>query len=154
MSATQRFRLTAPSATELQEQACLFQWAAVSARADPRLAMLFAVPNGTAASSMAEAVRAKKAGRKRGVPDVFLPVRSGCGRYSGLFVELKRKGGRRSDLSEEQAWWLDRLAGQGYKASVAFGWGHAARTIADYLKTPQNPTQEVLEASGQGGESG
>lgn len=125
------FRLNATTPLEASEQAALFQWATVMSRQEARLKWLFAIPNGTSASSPAEAVKAKRTGRKKGVPDLFLPVPS-LG-YHGLFVELKRRNGRLSDLSDEQEMWIKTLTEQGYKTAVCFGWEDAAQTISIYL---------------------
>jgi len=128
---TARFRLTATTPLEASEQAALFQWSKVMSLKDARLRWLFSIPNGTAASSPAEAVKAKRTGRKKGVPDLFLPVPSR--EYHGLFVELKRRNGRMSDLSDEQEMWIRMLTEQGYKTAVCFGWEDAAKTISIYL---------------------
>ena len=129
---TARFRLTATTPLESSEQAALFQWAKVMSLKDSRLRWLFAIPNGTAASSPAEAAKAKRTGRKKGVPDLFLPVPSR--EYHGLFVELKRRNGRLSDLSDDQKLWIQTLDEQGYKTAVCFGWEDAAQTISIYLR--------------------
>ena len=125
------FKLTSPRALESAEQAALFAYAGMQARNDDRWGMLFAVPNGTAASSMAEAMKAKREGRKKGVPDVFLPVAAGG--WHGLFLEMKRQCGVPSDLSDEQQDWLARLNTAGYRAVVAFGWEDAVAQIQGYL---------------------
>jgi len=130
------FKLAAPRALERDEQAALFKWAAAKAQQDARWSLLFAIPNGTSASSMAEAVKAKKTGRRKGVPDMFLPIPAFAANGDikhGLFIELKRRDGRTSDLSPEQRIWLAALDYQGYLASVAFGWEHAATMIETYL---------------------
>jgi hypothetical protein len=126
------FRLRSRVPSEASEQEALFAWARMAARKDARLELLFAVPNGTSASSIAEAMKAKRTGRKRGVPDVCLPVAS-QGKH-GLFLELKRRDGSASDLSDAQGGWLDRLDAQGYRALVCFGWEHAQREIEHYLR--------------------
>jgi hypothetical protein len=115
----------------VDEQAAVFQHAALRARTDPRWGLLFAIPNGKAASSIREAVNAKRTGLKRGVPDMFLPVP--VGEWHGLFVELKRANGVKSDLKPEQVDWLQRLQNAGYQTAVAFGWKEAAAEIAGYL---------------------
>jgi len=127
------FRLKASSPLESSEQAAVFQHAALRARDDPRWGMLFAIPNGKAASSIREAVNAKRTGLKRGVPDMFLPWPAGG--WHGLFVELKRADGTKSDLKPEQADWLRRLQDAGYQTVVAFGWKEAVAEIAGYLET-------------------
>jgi hypothetical protein len=132
MSKAKPFKLTAPRALEHQEQAALFQWAAVQAQRDPRWALLFAIPNGTSASSVVAAVNAKRTGLRKGVPDMFLPIPAG-GKH-GLFIELKRRDGKYSDVKMEQRVWLASLDYQGYQASVAYGWEHAAAMMTTYLE--------------------
>lgn len=130
--ASKPFRLTAPRAMEHQEQAALFQWAAVEARRDPRLLLLNASQNGLRASSIQQAAQAKKCGMKKGFPDVFLPVAARG--WNGLFIEMKRKDGVASDVSPEQRQWLADLTAQGYRAVVCFGWESAVKTIGEYLR--------------------
>lgn len=128
------FALKPSSPLESAEQAALFEHAKSREAKDPRWRLLFAIPNGTAASSIHQAVLAKKTGAKKGVPDMFLPVPMPP--WHGLFVELKRVGGVASDISKEQAAWLADLQEQGYQTVVAFGWKCAAGEIEYYL----NPT--------------
>jgi hypothetical protein len=125
------FRLKPPRPLEVDEQAAVFQHAALKARTDQRWGMLFSIPNGKAASSIREAVNAKRTGLKRGVPDMFLPWPAGG--WHGLFVELKRADGTRSDLKPEQVSWLVKLQAAGYQTAVAFGWKEAVAEIAGYL---------------------
>lgn len=115
--------------TEEQEQAAVFQWAALKQGQFPELALLFHIPNG-GLRSKPEAVRFKRAGVKAGVPDLFLPVARG--RSHGLFVEMKRKKGGR--VSEEQTAWIDALGAQKYMCVVAHGAEEACCFIQDYLK--------------------
>jgi hypothetical protein len=129
------FRLTARRPLEHEEQTALFQWVKIEARRDPRLELLHAIPNGMAVSSIAEASRAKRAGRKAGVPDLCLPVPSNG--YHGLYIELKRTGGTPCDVRPEQSRWLAALNGHGYRAVVAYGWEEAVGEIQNYLKGGQ-----------------
>lgn len=126
------FRLKSPVPLEHQEQAALFSWARVAERTHPELKFLHSSQNGMAATSIQEALRAKKAGMKPGVPDIFLPVPRGG--YHGLFIELKRKTGTTSDLSSEQKRWLDAMNGHGYRAVMCAGWEAARAVIEEYLK--------------------
>lgn len=128
---TKPFKLTAPRALEHQEQAALFQWAAIEARRDPRLLLLNASQNGLRASSIQQAVLAKKCGMKKGFPDVFLSVAANG--WHGLFIEMKRKGGVPSDISDEQRGWIIALLEQRYWAVVCFGWEQAVAQIEMYL---------------------
>jgi hypothetical protein len=125
------FRLTAPNASEREEQAALFRYAAIQARRDDRWAFLNSSQNGLQAASIQQAARAKAGGMKKGYPDVFLPVASGG--WHGLFIEMKRKNGVPSDVSPEQHEWLWRLLEQNYQAVVCFGWEQAVKQIHDYL---------------------
>ena len=97
---------------------------------EPRLALLNSSQNGLRVS-IRTAIKAKAGGMRRGFPDVFLPVP--CNGQHGLFLEMKRKGGRPSDLSPDQRQWLAALREQGYAAQVAFGWEEAVRIILAYL---------------------
>jgi len=125
------FKLTAPHVLERVEQEALFAWAAVMAPKEPRLRLLNASLNGVRLA-LHQAVMAKKGGMKKGYPDVHLPV--AYGGYHGLFIEMKRKDGKPSDVSREQRAWLADLSEQGYQTAVCFGWEEAARLIAGYLE--------------------
>ena len=80
--------------------------------------------------TIGQAVKAKKAGNVKGYPDVNLPVRRG--KYSGLYVELKRvKGGR---IEPEQQEWREHLISQGYQHHFCKGADAAWKVILEYLK--------------------
>lgn len=117
-----------PEAKEAQTQVAIFQWVAVMTGRYPELELLFHVPNG-GSRNFYEAINLKRQGVKPGVPDMILPVPKG--KYHGLFLELKRLGGRKP--SEDQARWIEKLTEQGYKAVVAFGFDEAIETIKSYL---------------------
>ena len=139
MSYTPRYgppKLPAPTVpTESEEQRALFEWAELYAGQYPELALLFHVPNG-GARYKATAGRMKAEGVKSGVPDICLPVARG--KYHGLFVEMKRTGGGKASLAQED--WLDRLNQQGYAAMICHGWQEAAEVIRLYLDKKQTPT--------------
>lgn len=126
----------AQSGTESGHQKSLFAWAAIEAKTDPRLSLMFAIPNGgkrdagTAARMKAEGVRA-------GVPDIFLPapvVRINHGDNSalwhGLFIEMKVGKGK---LSDEQKEWMFAFDQQGYKCETCYSWLEAREAINNYL---------------------
>ncbi|MGN6205965.1 VRR-NUC domain-containing protein [Humibacter sp.] len=124
--------------TEHQEQSLLFQWIALETPRHPELGLCFAVPNfagfhGSQVARMRSGSRAKAEGRKKGVPDICLPVPRGA--FHGLFIELKAKGGR---PSPEQRQWLQALREQGYAAHLCVGWDDARQTITDYLALPSH----------------
>jgi len=123
--------------SEHDEQAVLTTWAAVKARSVPELALLHAIPNGAklpwrknakGQRYSPEAMRLKEEGLKPGVPDLCLPVaRNG---YHGLYIELKFRSNK---PSQEQEWWLDRLAEQGFLAIACWGFEEAREAISEYL---------------------
>lgn len=114
------------SGTEAGHQAALFCWAASSGI--PELKWLFHIPNG-GSRHIAEATKLKAMGVKRGVPDIFLPVRAKS--FIGLWIELKKP--IKGIVSNEQDEWLDYLAKQGYATRVCFGWMEARDCLLEYL---------------------
>ena len=113
---------------EHAEQVALVTWAKFESGRVPELALLFAIPNaGKRSKGAGGKLRAE--GMKAGVPDLCLPVPSG--KFHGLFIELKAKGGRPTG---EQVEWLRALTAQGYYASICVGWEDAKRTIENYLR--------------------
>jgi len=111
--------------TEHEEQALVIKWFDLAYK-DFR-GRLYANPNG-GKRHVVTAVKLKKEGARKGIPDLSLPVsRHG---FHGLYIELKAKGGR---LSTEQADWLHFLSEQGYLAVLCVGFDAAKKTIEDYL---------------------
>ena len=113
--------------TEAQEQATLIKWSMAVREQYPELKLLYHIPNGGARDSI-EGKHLKAQGVKKGVPDLHLPVPRG--NAHGLYIELKKKGGR---VSPEQLWWMEELLKQGYEASICYGWQEASETIRRYL---------------------
>lgn len=97
------------------------------AHAVPDLIDLFAVPNGGKRDPVT-AARLKAEGVKAGVSDVCLPVP--VGGYHGLFIELKKLGGR---TEADQIAFMARCNKRGYKAVKCVGWKEAKKVIEDYL---------------------
>lgn len=94
----------------------------------PELALLYHIENERQCSPQ-QAARRKRMGVKRGVPDLCLPAaRHG---YKGLYIELKKPGGR---VSDEQKWWIGRLTGEGYFATASYGWEQAKAVLEWYLE--------------------
>jgi len=86
--------------------------------------ILFSATVGGVRLSIGAAQKMKKAGYRRGVPDVlFFEPRQG---YNGLCIEVKKKGGR---PSKDQLRWKDDLLARGYFAVVATG----LRECLDYF---------------------
>src|SRR5579863_3136530 len=102
---------------ESQEQKALFDWAQYHPICRD---FLIHIPNGGYRNPR-EAANLKKQGVKRGVSDIFLayPIWDSQGmHYAGLWIELKRKGGK---LTVEQDAWLSMMSDQGYWAVVCYG---------------------------------
>jgi len=114
--------------TEHQEQVALFQWAALEGRFDQRLHLMFAIPNGGHRHPVV-AAKLKAEGVQSGVPDIFLPVPANG--YHGLWIELKRIGGKPTD---NQLGWKVALEKQGYAAHICEGMEYAISVIRDYLR--------------------
>lgn len=114
--------------TEAQEQAAIFRWASMQRCKYPELDLLYHIPNEGKRNATTGA-NLKRQGLKKGVPDMCLPVARG-GKH-GLYIELKRRGGR---VSPEQAWWIKGLNSVGYSACVCYGAVEAIETICKYLK--------------------
>lgn len=131
--------VTLPVPTEHEEQVALFQWAALNEWHEPRLELLYAIPNG-GARHPAVAAKLKAEGVKPGVSDVCLPVAGGG--YHGLYIELKRlKGGA---VTPEQTRWNQLLLRQGYRAVVCRGWVVAACAICEHLdRADMAPPEEL-----------
>lgn len=118
-----------PVPSEHQEQAALFQWAALATGKYPELELLYAVPNGGERDERVGA-RLKAEGVKAGVPDVVLPVaRQGC---HALYIEMKRTSGGRT--SPEQLRWFARLVAHGNLVVECKGAYEAIAVIEEYLR--------------------
>lgn len=116
------------TATEHQEQAALFERVELEGRKYPELELLFAIPNGGLRDKRV-AAKLKAEGVKPGVPDLCLPVARG--RYHGLFIEMKAKGGT---VTPEQVQWTSKLTLQGYFAMICVGQDDAWSVLTSYLE--------------------
>lgn len=115
--------------TESDEQIALFRWAAYETNAHPELSMLYHIPNERRCTAR-QGARMNAEGRRKGVPDICLPVPKGG--FHGLYIELKRtKGGT---VSEDQRGWIKALQRCGYRAEVCRGWEPAMNVILEYLE--------------------
>lgn len=116
-----------PRKSEHDEQAALFQWAALASRQHPELDLLFAIPNG-GKRNIVVAKKLKAEGQKAGVPDLLLPVaRHG---HHGLFIEMKVQGNK---LTELQMKWVEALKKQNYVVAVCYGFDEARVILINYL---------------------
>jgi hypothetical protein len=120
---------------EYDEQVKVFQWAEAAQAEFPALKYLIGSINGVKIS-IGSAVKMKKAGLKRGYPDLSLdlPRSSNLGhllKFHGLRIELKRRSGGK--VSPEQADWLGWLQCNDYRAVVCYGSDQAIQEIKNYL---------------------
>ena len=95
--------------------------------------VFYHVPNGGKRNWL-EAVKLKRMGVKSGVPDLCIPMARKS--YHGLYIELKRKTG--GSLSDNQKYWLEELARQGYDTFVACGADELIEYVKNYLGESTN----------------
>lgn len=113
---------------EYYEQCAVIEWADRQACKYPELELLTASLAGIRLT-IGQAVKAKRGGMKKDMPDLHLPVaRNG---YHALFIELKEpKKGR---VRPGQKAMMKRLNDEGNLALPAFGATQAIEIIRDYL---------------------
>ena len=112
--------------TEEAEQTALVLW---FERQFPKHAKLMVhIPNGQNVG-LVRGYRLKKSGLRKGFPDLALLVPRGA--YAGLFIEFKTKKGR---PTAEQREYVEALKGQGYMATVCYGFEEARSFIESYMK--------------------
>jgi len=121
--------------SEFQEQCEVFEWARnpLVLKKYPMLELMFAINNGLKLS-IGQAVKAKRMGTNKGTPDIMLPCPKNLGSIftiAGLFIEMKKKGGR---LSPEQKDKIAKLTTAGYKCVVCYSATEAIMEIQEYLK--------------------
>jgi len=113
--------------SEHDEQVALFQWARLHEQYYPELALMYANPLG-GKRPRRTAARMRAEGQKAGIPDITLPV--AMKDYNGLYIEMKFGT---NTPTKKQAWWIDRLRGEGYCVHVCWGWESARDVLLDYL---------------------
>ena len=125
-----------PVRSEFDEQVEVFKWAAIARYEFPELDMLVGSLNGVRLT-IGAAVKAKRAGLKKGYPDITLDVRRG--EFVGLKIEMKKaKENGGGVLSPEQKWWLWQLTYQGRRAVCCYGTDQAIEEIKQYLRLPSH----------------
>lgn len=80
---------------------------------------------------MLAGVRRKAEGVTPGVPDIECMV--AIAPYTGLHIEMKRKNGKDSDVTEAQLDMIKRLRKCGRKCIITFGADAAWEGICEYL---------------------
>jgi hypothetical protein len=102
-------------------------WARARAVTNYKFRLLFAIPNGGARNAITGALL-KAEGVTPGVPDLFLAQLSGG--FGGLFVEMKRLGGKCSDAQLDMH---EDLRASGYAVEVVDDFEGFKRAVLGYL---------------------
>jgi hypothetical protein len=89
---------------------------------------LFHIRNGGSIKSAREGRKFKLMGVRKGVPDLFLSVPNK--EYHGLYIEMKKPGGK---LSMEQIDTKDKFERMGYEFYVVDSFDDFQKSIKDYL---------------------
>ena len=111
---------------EAIEQAKVIAWAKENENNYLFLWLLHSSLNGVKLSK-AQAGKALKQGMKKGVPDLFLPVKQGG--FSGLYIEMKSAKGR---ISSEQSKFLKAASDFGYACFICYSAVDAIDKIKGY----------------------
>lgn len=114
--------------SEAEEQMKVIKWAELMSNKHPCLKWLYHTPNG-GSRNVAEAANLKRMGVKAGVPDLCLPYPSNG--HHGLYIEMKRDGGRLTAAQRDYLAWLNE---NGYRAVVCYGTEHAIKVLEYYLR--------------------
>ncbi len=96
---------------------------------------VYHVPN-EGKRSYGTAALLRRAGLRRGVPDLCIPLARG-GKH-GLYIELK-VGGNKPTLEQKE--WLRLLVSEGYAVAVCYGADSAIKTIEEYMRENERQNQ-------------
>lgn len=110
--------------SEHQIQKAVFQWLRT---VHPKV-VAYAIPN-AARRSAAQAAYLKAEGLRAGMPDIV--IAKACGGFHGLYIELKTKTGRLSDVQKET---LFDLAREKYACAVSRSVDETIELITTYLE--------------------
>lgn len=122
-----------PGSSEFAHQCRFFECLALNAAFDKSLKFLsspliFAIKNEEKSGSVVVGTRQKMAGCKAGVADIFCAIPFNG--YHGLFIEMKRPGGKQSEKQEEfELLIIEKY----YKYKLCFNWEEAIDALEKYL---------------------
>jgi hypothetical protein len=123
---------------ESHEQQDLFKRASFKRYRDGTVRdYIFAIPNGGTTGgrrAILAGVRRKAEGVTSGIPDVECMV--AVAPYTGLHIEMKRKDGKPSDVTDSQKKVMARLINCGRRCVVAYGADEAWNALLNYLGIP------------------
>ena len=111
----------------IMQQAVIRWWATICASYRIPEHLLFSIPNGGRRDPKSM-IFLKREGLRNGVCDLFLSVP--CGRWHGLYVELKTETGR---VSDEQKSFINDVGDRGYVAVICRSEEDAKKMILGYL---------------------
>ena len=120
--------MTGRPKTEYQIQCEVMEWTRKNRDRLPALHWFHCSLNGVKLSP-GQATKAVKSGLKAGIPDLFFPLPNED--YYGLFIELKRPGGKLSDRQEQCLAYLRHV---GYQAVVCYSTREAIEAIEEYIQ--------------------
>ncbi len=127
---------------EYQEQVGVIEWATLMSKQYPVLELLHHVPNG-GDRNVIVAAKLKRAGTKRGIPDLMLPAPRR--NYCGLYIEMKRVDGDKPDGDQARA--ILRIRDEGYLVVVCYGQWQAIAWLEWYIglteMRPQRGDREI-----------
>ncbi len=95
---------------------------------------IISIPNGQmigGRNKFALIKKYKAEGLSPGVSDLLLCVAKKG--YHGLWIEMKDKGKKASNLSPDQVYWMSDMRDAGYRAEWAAGFDEAKKIIEEYL---------------------
>ncbi len=112
---------------EHYEQAAMIEWAELMSNKEPRLKLLYAIPN-AARRSPRQGAWMKAEGMKAGIPDLCLPVPEQG--KTGLYIEMKTPG---NIMTKEQGKFTFLLERYGHEVHVCYSAEEAINVIKKYL---------------------
>ena len=114
---------------EKLQEVCV-KWWDLTFNSQPKIqVLLHHSPNGGFRNPR-EAARFKRMGTRAGFPDLLLCMKSGNGKYIGLFIELKAGKNTQTDL---QKLYQQAVEAQGYKYVVVRSYDQFKEEIKSYL---------------------
>lgn len=122
--------------TETAMQMGVVRWARNMAAVYPCLKFLYHAANEGKVDPR-EAGKRQRMGVLAGVPDLFLPAKSGP--HAGLYIELKK---RPNKPTAEQSEFMAFAEAQGYATAVCYSLEEAVDTLTGYLKYTETEAVE------------
>jgi VRR-NUC domain len=115
---------------EAWEQEQIFSWIRANQIRYPKLQLAYSTLNGVRLGPKTR-MEAKRQGNRKGVTDIVLPFKDHGKKYSGFYLELKRRQG--GVVSKEQKSFMAGVEVEGFRTGVAKGWNEAVNEIKNYM---------------------